>query len=285
METFVPTLVSKEITENKKLSDNEFRKLFYKFKKTRDPQIKNKIINSYMRLVISTAKKFYVKHSNDVELEDLIEEGLIGLMVALNQYKISKKTKFSTYATQWIQNKIQRYLKERVSSIQMPSYITVLIKKWLDEWYNIYKRYGRYPTIKEISKKLKISYHTAKKILQLLTTCTKISSLDSAIDEEGELTVGDLVTDKEIHPEEFTSRHLTKQLLNEAMNYLSSKEAFIVKLRFGMTEHGKKLSYRKIAKILHLTPERIYQIEKQALKKLYSFVKVKSKPEQINVNL
>ncbi len=261
--------------KTKILSNEEFKNLFRTYKKTKDQKIKQILIDSNMRLVFYIAKNMQKKLSPEIDYNDLVEEGIIGLMVAIEKYKISKKTRFSTYAVRWIRNYIQKYIKEKSSSIEIPLYVVTLIKKWILEWQNIYKRYGRTPTIKEMQKKLKISFRSAKKILDILNTSTKISSLDTTIDEDGEITVGDTVSDKEILPEEFISILSTKQMLNSALELLTKKENTVIKLRYGLEKNRKKLSYRKIANILHLSPERISQIEKNSLKKLKKYVLTK----------
>lgn len=254
------------------LSNKELKNVFRIYKKTKSEVIKELLIESNLNLVFYVANNFKKNLPNTIEFNDIIGEGILGLITAIDRYKISRNTTFSTYATRWIQNYIQRYVKEKSSSIELPRYVVTLIKKWLFEWQNIYKKYGRNPTIKEMQNKLKISFRTAKKILETLNTSTKISSLDSTLDEDGEITLGDTVADTETSPEEFISILSTKQMLDSALEILTDKERAVIKLRYGLGKKQNKLSCRKIAKIMHISPERVSQIEKNSLNKLKKFV-------------
>ncbi|MFQ3675966.1 MAG: sigma-70 family RNA polymerase sigma factor [Endomicrobiia bacterium] len=258
--------------KTKPLSNEEFKNIFRIYKKTKNERIKQTLIESNLKLVFHIAKNFKKRLPETIEFNDLVEEGILGLMVAIDRYKISKNTTFSTYATRWIQNYIQKYIKEKSSSIELPGYVVTLIKKWLFEWQNIYKKYGRNPTIKEMQQKLDISFRSAKKILDILNTSTKISSLDTTVDEDGEITVGDTISDNEINPEEFISALSTRQMLDSALNTLTDRERTVIKLKYGLWKKQKKLSCRKIAKVLHISTERVSQIEKNSLNKLKKFV-------------
>ncbi len=271
-------VVQQKLKEKDNPKNKEFQTLIKKYKQTGDPKIKKELINSHLGLCITIAKNVY-KHigRHDIELEDLIEEGTVGLITAIDKYNPNKRTHFSTYASSWILKKIQEFLKEKKSSIEIPQHLLTLLKKWLKTWQDIYKRYGRNPTLKEMVSKLGITYHRGKKILQLLYSCTKISSLDNVIGEDEDTTIGDLVTDNEVSPEEFISTLSTQQMLTEALKCLSTKESTVIQLRYGLNEKRpqKRLSYRKIAKMLHISPQAVRLIEQRAIKKLRGFVSSK----------
>lgn len=273
----IPDSVQHILDTYKPISENELRELIKKYRKTRDEKIKSFIVNSFMWLVVDTAKKFYRKYINsNLDIGDLIEEGTIGLLKAINRYQPSKDHKFKLYASYWIKQSIQIYLKEKpFAPIQLPVSTIRMIKKWIQEWQNIYKIYGRSPTIKEISKKLNISYPKVKKILHSLEIFSTVNSLDNFINED--VTVEDLISDKSLTPEDLLIKLSNYETLQKAFEeILDKKEYAVIKLRYqNFYKNKKKMSYRKIGKILHISPEYVRKIEKKVLEKLKKFLTAK----------
>ncbi|MFN3551330.1 MAG: sigma-70 family RNA polymerase sigma factor [Endomicrobiia bacterium] len=263
------------------INEKQFRMLLRKYRATKNPKIKEQIVNGYLNLVISVAKSYYNKYNNpNIELSDLIEEGIFGLLKALNRYKFSKNVSFRIYATYWIKNSIQHYVKEKSGLIvQIPTPTLILLKKWVREWQKIYKKLGQTPTLKNMMDRLKISFRKAKKIVQVLNAYTKISSLDTPLEDE-ETTLGEMVIDKDLTPEEILSKVSTYETLNDVFKkVLSEREAAVIKHRYHQSykngQFEKRLSYRKIANMFNLSAEYIRRIEKSALAKLRNYLSSK----------
>lgn len=270
----IPDNVKHILDTYKPISEKELRTLIKKYRKTRDEKIKSFIVNSFMWLVVKTAKSIYRKHINaNLDLGDLIEEGIIGLLKAINRYQPSKDHQFNVYANYWIRQSIQLYLKEKpFAPVQLPVSTLRMIKKWMQKWQDVYKKYGRLPTVKEISEKLNISYSKVKKILQSLDLFHTADSLDNFITED--ITMEELVADKSSTPEDLLVKISNYETLKEAFEkILNKKEYAVIKLRYqNFHRNMKKMSYRKIAKILHISPEYVRKIEKRVLEKLKKFL-------------
>lgn len=273
----IPESVQHILDTYKPLSEKELRVLIKKYRKTRDEKIKSFIVNSFMWLVVKTAKKIYRKYINsNLDFGDLIEEGTIGLLKAINRYQPSKDHQFSVYASYWIRQSIQLYLKEKpFAPIQLPVSTLRIIKKWMQEWQDVYKKYGRSPTIREISKRLKISSSKVKKILHSLEVFSTVNSLDDFINED--IPMEELVADKSLTPENLLVKVSNYETLKEAFEkVLTKKEYAVIKLRYqNFSKNKKKMSYRKIARILHISPEYVRKIEKRVLEKLKKFLSTK----------
>lgn len=263
-----------EIQQAPRMSQAEFLRELRLYRKTGRAQHRDAIIRSHMRLVVSIARRYYRSHNGEVELQDLIEEGLLGLMIAVDKYKASKKSRFPNYAASWVQNKINKYIKEKRPSIEVPAHMMDLMHKWLNAWQTLYRRTGSPPSLKEIARHLHITQRSARRILELLQTCTRIASLDSTIDPDGEISIGDTLKDtSEMSPEDFLSALSDKQLMKDALERLTQREAMVMQLRYGLGQNrAKKLSYRKVATIMHLSPERISQLDKRAIMKMKRYV-------------
>jgi RNA polymerase primary sigma factor len=263
-----------EIEQAPRMTQEEFLRELRCYRRTGRAQHRNAIIRSHMRLVVSIARRYYRSHNGEIELQDLIEEGFLGLIVAVDKYKPGKKSRFPNYAASWIQNKINKYIKEKRPSIEVPAHMMDLMHKWLNAWQTLYRRAGSPPSLKDIARHLHITPRSAGRILELLQTCTRIASLDSTIDPEGEISIGDTVKDpSEVSPEDFISALSDKQIMKDALERLTRREAMVIRLRYGLGENrSKKLSYRKVATILHLSPERISQLDKRAVMKMKRYV-------------
>ncbi|MCX7957004.1 MAG: sigma-70 family RNA polymerase sigma factor [Endomicrobia bacterium] len=259
----------------KPIDEKTLRNLLLKYRKTKDEKIKSLIINSNMHLVVNIAKKIYNKTKKiGVDSSDIIEEGMIGLLKAINRYRPQKGNIFSTYATYWIKESIYAYMKEKpFTAVQLPLSTQNMIKKWTKEWLNTYKKYGRYPTINEIVKKLRISPYKAKKILHIFNISTPMDLISNPIEDD--ITVEDTLSDKSLTPEELIFKMSNYESVREVFTkFLTRKEYTVVKLRYQIfLKSGKKMSYRKISKILHISPEYVRKLEKNALEKLRKLIK------------
>jgi len=264
----------KEMLQAPGMTHAEFLQELRSYRRTGGAQHLDAIIRSHLRLVVGIARRFHRSHGGEVELQDLIEEGLLGLVVAVDRYKPRKMSRFPVYAASWIRNKICRYLRERRPSIRIPAHIMDLMHKWLSAWHALYRCTGSAPSLRDIARHLGISQRSAGRILCFLQTCARLTSLDSTIDPEGELSVADTLRDfSETAPEDFLSTLSDKQLMQDALSRLTKREAVVVRLRYGLGKNRvKKLSYRKVAAIMRLSPERVSQLDKRALLKMQRYV-------------
>ncbi len=258
------------------IDEKSVRSLLRLYRSKKEAKLKEQIVNAYLNLVVSIARSFHNKYNDpNIEFEDLIEEGIIGLLKAIDKYDLSKNASFRIYATYWIKNSIQQYIKEKLGTVsQIPVPTFSLIKKWIKEWQRVYKKLGRTPTLKEMSEILKISFVKAKKIAYLISTYSKTFSLDSILEDE-ETTLGDMIADESLTPEEILSKISSYETLQDVFKkVLTEKEAAVIKLRYrqnGNRYFRKQASYRTLGKIFHLSAEYIRKLEKQALLKLKNY--------------
>jgi RNA polymerase primary sigma factor len=274
----IPENIQNIINTTPRLKEKELKVLLRQYRTTRDNKIKEKIVNSYLWLVVKIAKKFYQKYKNtNLELSDIIEEGIIGLLKAINRHRISQ-TSFRIYAEYWIKQSIQMFLKEKPFVIAaLPPSLINMFKKWFIAYNKIFKKVGRTPTLNEIAKKLKISYNSAKKLSQQISLLNIAESLATPVGDDA--TIEDFIEDKSLPPEEILSIISVHETLDEVLKkLLTKKEIFIIKQRYQQIEKGvlkKGVSYRSIAKMLHVSPENVRQAEKRILAKLASYIKYK----------
>ena len=274
----IPEHIQHIIDTTPRLKKEDLNQLLRQYKLTKDQKIKEKIVNSYLWLVVKIAKKFYRKYKDtNLEFSDLVEEGIIGLLKAINRHKVSSTSSFRIYAEYWIKQSIQTFLKEEkpFAIAELPTSLVKMFKKWFKAYNKILKKSGKIPTLNELAKTLKISYNKAKKLARQLNMLTAAESLATPIGEDD--TIEDFIEDKSLSPEEILSIISVHETLDEVLNKLfTKKEIFIIKQRFLQQKNNKKgLSYRRIAKILHISPEYVRQMEKQILNKLAAYVKYK----------
>jgi len=275
----IPENIQNIINSTPRLKEEEFNILLKQYRRTGDNKIKERIINSYLWLVVKIAKKIYKKYiKTNLELSDLIEEGIIGLLKAINRHKISKNSSFVAYAEFWIKQSIQMYLKEKPFIVaELPPSLVKTFKKWYKAYNKISKKVGRTPNLDELAKVLKISYNKAKKIAQQINMLNVAESLATPVGDDA--TIEDFIEDKSLSPEEILSIISVHETLDEVFKkLLTKKEIFIIKQRYTQVKHGilkRGLSYRSIGKMLHVSPEYVRQTEKQILDKLSAYVKYK----------
>ena len=248
------------------LSAKEERELARKARKG-SKLAKRKLITANLKLVVNIAKH-YTRYG--LPLMDLIEEGNLGLIKAVEKFKPSKGYRFSTYAAWWIRQAITRALIDQGRTIRIPVYMSEIIAKYKKTEEKLRQKLGRMPTRKELAKKLKLPI---KKISEIELWMNKKASLEAPVGEDGgsqlsdfiqTLSVGD--TEKEI---EYFFKH---QEVLDLLSNLSEREKRILDLRFGI-EDGKPKTLAEVAKHLGISRERVRQIEERALKKLRKFVK------------
>ncbi|PIP19968.1 MAG: RNA polymerase sigma factor RpoD [Candidatus Omnitrophica bacterium CG08_land_8_20_14_0_20_41_16] len=256
----------KEIRKFPLLTAEEEKSLNRSIKKGNE-QARKKMIQSNLRLVINIAKRYT---RLGIPFLDLIEEGNLGLMKAVDKFKSQKGFRFSTYAAWWIKQGITRSLSEQGKMIRIPIYMNDLITKWRKNKERLFQKLKRAPSDLEIAKKLKIPKDKIAHINFSMSTST--SSLDSPIGEDSEGKISDLIKDDAaIQPDSSIEHLLDKERVDNLLEIMNEREKAILDMRFGLVDK-KPQTLAEIAKKLGVSRERIRQIELLALRKLRKFI-------------
>lgn len=240
-----------------------------------DKKARAKMIQSNLRLVINIAKRY----SNlGVSMMDLIEEGNMGLMKAVEKFNHRKGYRFSTYGAWWIRQYISRAIANQGKTVRMPVYIIELLMRFKKVTEHLTNSYKRKPRPAEIAKRMKIPI---KRVKQLNKMVSGISSLNAPIGDEGSTEFLDLIEDENMtSAADELSNFLTQERIKGLLEKMSTREQKILTLRFGL-KNGIPHTLRDTAKNFGITRERVRQIESAAMKKMREFIDVQEKEAEL----
>jgi len=246
------------------LTPKEERELARKIRKG-DKEARKKMIEANLKLVVNIAKHYI---GLGLPLTDLIAEGNLGLMRAVEKFNPRKGFRFSTYAAWWIKQAITRAIIEQAKTIRIPVYLSEMISKIKKKKEEFCQKYGREPTLQELARRVKIS---KKKLERIEILMAKTASLEARIGEDKENEFVEVIKNEKAKTESEVERFLKHQEILELMEVLTPREREILDLRFGLkTQTPQTLA--EVAKKLGISRERVRQIEERALEKLKKFI-------------
>lgn len=226
-----------------------------------DKAARQRLVEANMRLVINIARSY---RNKAVPLEDLIQEGAIGLMQAAERFDPARGFRFSTYATHWIRQAIGRAIDNKAKAIRIPAHVSQTMRRIEREKLRLVSENGIEPTCDQLADALGIS---VKKLNTIINSCQEMLSLDMNVGEAGNTTLGGLIRDESADPEDQVLTEEVKAELRQIFRELNDRERCVMEMRFQLDPNSSMLQ-EDVAKQMNITRERVRQIEMQALKKL-----------------
>ncbi len=237
----------------------------WKLAKKGDEQAKNKILEMNLRLVIPSAKHFL---RPGMELMDLIEEGNLGLLQAIEKFEPARGYRFSTYAVYWIEQYIRKYIEEQSGPIKIPSHAWGNLKRWFRVWNELREANGRDPSLNEMAQALDLTARQVKSVVDTLNAAKGVDSLTAIVHEEDEMMLEDLISDDgKGNPHDVFSKQEDQKNIKQSMADLNERDRQIVIMRYGLDDNEPK-TLGEVAEKLGLSRERVRQIEERAVNTL-----------------
>ena len=234
-----------------------------------DPWAREQLVRSNLRLVVNIAKKY---GSRGMSLGDLIEEGNLGLIRAVDYFDPDRGTRFSTYAAWWIKQSIKRALLENVQPVHIPTYMVALINQWRRTAAELENRLGRVPDVEEMADVMKLPMRKAKIIHQIVNVLSSVKDAYGYDDTDEDQLLEAILEDQSVgRPEDALIASEEKAKVVRLLDEIEPREAHILRLHYGL-DGRKPMTLREVGKKLGLTRERIRQIQREALTKLYEYM-------------